>query len=482
MLTYDADMEWDMGSPWYRPTRINHVVSGGEYGWRSGSGKWPAFYEDSLPAGVDIGPGSPTGTVFGTGAKFPEKYQRAFYGNDWTYGTMYAIHCTPQGAGLKMEKEEFVSGKPLPLTDVVINPVDGAMYFAIGGRRSQSALYRVTYAGKESTAPAKPYAVTSEMKQRRELEKLHEDGTGPEAIDKAWPFLSSKDHNLRFAARVAIERQPIALWKDRALAEKDTQASIEALIALARASQPENLQLVGGPLKAEPGASSAPVRDGTPADGAVQQLILTALGRIDFTKLDGDHQLQLIRAYDLAFTRLGKPGAEVLARVTAKFDMVYPTPDSALNRELCQLLTFAGSKTVVAKTLGMIATAKDDIEEIGSADLLARNTGYARAADDVHKSRPNKQQIAFMFALRNATTGWTPELRTAYFGWFPHARTWKGGNSFKGFLENTRKEALEHFAPPAELAKLDEISSENEEVAANYVAPKARAGTTASMT
>ena len=29
MFVYDAVMEWDMGAPWYRPTRINHGVSGG---------------------------------------------------------------------------------------------------------------------------------------------------------------------------------------------------------------------------------------------------------------------------------------------------------------------------------------------------------------------------------------------------------------------------------------------------------------------
>ncbi len=32
MFTYDADMEWDVGAPWYKPTRINHIVPGGEYG------------------------------------------------------------------------------------------------------------------------------------------------------------------------------------------------------------------------------------------------------------------------------------------------------------------------------------------------------------------------------------------------------------------------------------------------------------------
>ena len=35
MFVYDADMEWDMGMPWYRPTRVNHATSGSEFGWRS---------------------------------------------------------------------------------------------------------------------------------------------------------------------------------------------------------------------------------------------------------------------------------------------------------------------------------------------------------------------------------------------------------------------------------------------------------------
>jgi hypothetical protein len=30
LFTYDADMEWDVGAPWYRPTRVCHVVSGAE--------------------------------------------------------------------------------------------------------------------------------------------------------------------------------------------------------------------------------------------------------------------------------------------------------------------------------------------------------------------------------------------------------------------------------------------------------------------
>jgi hypothetical protein len=33
LFTFDADMEWDMNTPWYRPTRVNLVASGAEFGW-----------------------------------------------------------------------------------------------------------------------------------------------------------------------------------------------------------------------------------------------------------------------------------------------------------------------------------------------------------------------------------------------------------------------------------------------------------------
>ncbi len=79
-----------------------------------------------------------------------------------------------------------------------------------------------------------------------------------------------------------------------------------------------------------------------------------------------------------------------------------------------------------------------------------------------------------MFALRNATAGWTPEHRKTFFSWFPRARTWKGGNSFKGFIENIRKDAMATFVPQTELAELDALSNKVEALTAmpNYVAPK----------
>ena len=105
LFTYDADMEYDFNTPWYRPTRINHVVSGGEYGWRNGAGKYPEFYVDNLPATLNIGPGSPTGTTFGYGAKFPAKYQEAFYVLDWSWGKIYAVHLSQRARATPRPKK-----------------------------------------------------------------------------------------------------------------------------------------------------------------------------------------------------------------------------------------------------------------------------------------------------------------------------------------------------------------------------------------
>lgn len=444
LFTYDADMEWDIGSPWYRPTRINHCVSGADYGWRSGSGKWPEHYPDSLPTTVDIGPGSPTGVVSGQGAKFPARYQRAIFANDWTYGTMYAIHLTPKGATYEAKKEEFIFGKPLPLTDVVINPVDGAMYFAIGGRRTQSALYRCVYAGGDSTAKAEPLPLTPEFKLRREMEALHKEGGTPETLAKALPALDHPDRHIRYAARVALEHLPASNWKGQALNLTGPDAIIESVIALARTGQPGD-----------------------------RNELLGQLAKLSSHTLTTDQQLAAIRALQLIIIRLGKPEPEVTAQILEVLDPAFPSKHPMIDRELCATLVALGSTAVVSKTVQLMATATDDYVDIAEKSLLDRNEGYAKAAAAMHESRPNKQQIWYAFCLREATTGWTPDLWRAYFAWFPRTGQWKGGNSFRGFLNNTRTEALANVSDEALRKELDEMSAKLEVAPmANLVMPK----------
>jgi putative heme-binding domain-containing protein len=314
----------------------------------------------------------------------------------------------------------------------VINPKDGAMYVAVGGRRTQSALYRVTYTGTESTTPAKLPAPTEAAKLRRSLEALHGDNVGADAIDTAWPHLASKDRFVRWAARVVLEKQPTDRWADRALAELQPQASIEALIALAR---------VG--------------------DKSLQSKIISSLSRIDFRAQPAELRQPLLRAWQLAFTRMGKPSNEVCATIAAKLEPHFPHADPFVSRELAALLVYLGSTQVVGKIVPLLSVSEPVVvsgEELGGAALIARNDRYGADIANVTNARPDRQQIAYAYVLRNATTGWTPKLRTEYFSWFPRTRNWKGGSSFGGFIQNIRTESLVNVRDRTERAGLDALS------------------------
>lgn len=424
LFAYDADMEWDMGSPWYRPTRVVHATSGSEFGWRSGTGKWPTYYADSLPELIDIGPGSPVGVSFGYGTKFPPRYQRALYICDWTFGTMYALHLTPDGASYTATKEEFVSRTPLPLTDVTV-AADGALYFTVGGRGTQSELFRVTYVGEESTAAVDPRdSEFADLRAlRHELESLHHPSDNPQAVvAKVWPHLGHPDRYLRYAARMALEHQPADVWAERVFAEQDPLRRIHAAVALARQG-----------------------------DAALQGKLLAALGEIDLDSLPESDQLALLRAYQLVFTRMGEPQEEARLSLISKLDPHFPAPSDALNRELSSLLVYLRAPSIVAKTLPLMAQEPNRTAE-DLSDLLARNRGYGTGIAKMLANQPDKQQIHYAFVLRNLKEGWTLEQRIAYFKWFEKARQWSGGASYQGFLQNIDHEAFENASEAERLA------------------------------
>jgi len=156
LFTYDADMEWDIGLPWYRPTRILHVVPGADYGWRNGNAKWPAWVPDSLPAAVDLGPGSPTGVLHGRElSQFPRQWRERLYAADWSYGRVWAVDLTPAGASFRGEGRVFVKGRPLPVTDLDAG-ADGTLYLTSGGRDTPAGLWRIVWTGAPDEAYTRP--------------------------------------------------------------------------------------------------------------------------------------------------------------------------------------------------------------------------------------------------------------------------------------------------------------------------------------
>ncbi len=150
LFTYDSDMEWDLGAPWYRPTRFNHVTPGADFGWRSGWAKWPEYYLDNLPAMANIGPGSPTGMEFYNHNVYPETYRGALFGCDWATGRIHCVRLERSGATYRGKSEVFVAGRPLNATDIAVGP-DGALYFCTGGRGTDGGVYRVRFTGETAS-------------------------------------------------------------------------------------------------------------------------------------------------------------------------------------------------------------------------------------------------------------------------------------------------------------------------------------------
>ncbi|HVJ46807.1 MAG TPA: c-type cytochrome, partial [Luteolibacter sp.] len=410
LFTFDADMEWDFSVPWYRPTRVCEVISGGEYGWRSLSKKWPVRWEDGLPPVTDIGPGSPTGVTFGYGTKFPAKYQNALYVADWSYGKLYAVHLKPDGAGYKADFEEFITANPLPLTDLSVNPKDGAMYFMIGGRRVQSGLYRVTAVSpeKEAAAPAAPPL----LDLRHQLEAFH-GKQDSKAVATAWPYLAHEDRLIRFAARIAVEHQPVSEWKDKALSEKNPRAALTAIMALCRSG--------GG-------------------DKSLLAPVLAALDKIDFKSLKGLDRETYVRDYQLAFSRFGEPEEATRAAVAKKLGALFPTKEPWLDVDLAEVLVFLKDTDVVAKAVPILENAPTQ-----------------------------EEQIAHAKNLRLAKAGWTPDLRERFFKWVClRAPVLKGGASFPKFMEDIKRDAVANLTEEEKSALKTILESKPDEKAPQF--------------
>ena len=417
LFIYDADMEWDIGAPWYRPTRINHGVSGGESGWRATSKKWRKYFPDTVGSVVDIGPGCPTGVIAGTDAKFPTHYRDALFICDWTFATMYSIHLKPNGSSYIGEKREFLSNSDgsLALTDVDIGP-DGSMYFCVGGRGGQSYLYRVSYKGAESTELSKLDTTSKHAKARatrRMLENFH-GSPNAEAVAKAWPYLGSEDYHLRYAARIAVEWQDPKSWAQKAYKEKNDLAAIHALLGLARSD-------LKGSLKPS----------------------INRLLRVDFDKLDKTGKLALLRTYAVIMSRGGKPEAEQVSAVGAQLDAFYPAKDDNLNEELCRVLCYLEHPSVVSKTIALMKTTKAKIPDY-DVEVMKRHAGYGGKILGTMKQdvTPNVLNIHFLFCLKDVQKGWTMKDRKAYLGELQNLMTKKGGNMFTGYIQKIRESAI----------------------------------------
>ena len=168
LFTFDSDGERDVSLPWYRPTRVFQVVTGGHAGWSTRSWKSPHYFADMPPVLAQFGRGSPTGVACYQHNAFGAAYFDSLFVLDWTYGRVLNLQLTAnnqqgsydvrQSVKANLAKGEkkpassseatstFMSGTGqfgFAPTDIEVAP-DGSLLVSVGGRGTRGGIYRVT--------------------------------------------------------------------------------------------------------------------------------------------------------------------------------------------------------------------------------------------------------------------------------------------------------------------------------------------------
>ena len=228
----------------------------------------------------------------------------------------------------------------------------------------------------------------------RQLYEAHHGEVGKDAmktLELAWSGFTSEDRAVRFAARTLLEHQPIETWLKAAELDTHTQTVIEAAVLLARTGEKKH-----------------------------QAGLQARLAKLDFGKLNKEQQLDLLRAYGLAFIRMGPPDEATKKSLAARWSNFYPCSDTELDRELCQMLLYLNAPEAVSKSVKKLLTANTQAD-----------------------------QMFYAYHLRTIKDGWTDADLRAYFGWIQKAESnsgdYTGGGHFKNFLKMVRKEATERL-------------------------------------
>ncbi len=483
LFTQDSDMEWDVGLPWYRPTRVLHVVPGGEYGWRSGWAAWPSYFFDSLPGISNTGRGSPTGLVAYNHVTFPRRYHDSLFVGDWAHGRILNVRLKPDGAGYSATTNVFLEGKPLNITGLAVGP-DGSLYFCTGGRDTEGGVYRVVWNGTtppELTRPGEgieaairqqqldrawarqrvasikqelgdkwdkqigaiaddakrtpkahcraldlmqmvgPFPTTAQLRiisydadtklraKAAYLMGLHADAStqkrliallkdGDPLVERiaceslvragqqaSWaelvPLLKSKDRYLAWAATRALERMPADGWQEQALKADNARTFLQGSLAL----------LVMAPERGTVDAIFA----------RVDKLLAGYLNDADF--------LDLLRVTELALER-GKLCGDDIPSLRKKLAKEYPSADRNMNRELIRLLAFLQDKTVGPRMMAQL-----------DSDLPLE--------DKLH-----------LALYAHFMPNWNTKQKLALLKFYETARTYPGGHSYTGYIENVSRD------------------------------------------
>ncbi|HXG10864.1 MAG TPA: HEAT repeat domain-containing protein [Gemmataceae bacterium] len=484
LFTFDSDMEWDEGLPWYRAVRVCHCPPGADFVWRTGSANTPDYYIDSLPPVLETGRGSPVGVEFYDHVAFPAKYRGALFLADWAIGVIFAVHLERAGASYKGRAERFCVGAPMNVTDLAVGP-DGALYFTMGGRGSQGGVYRIVYSGAKIDPNDKGWLQPLSAWGRASNQQLFDGiakGLGEERFKG---FLLAGV----FARKDGLPTPPERAARMTILQTHNLTIEPDSLQALLRDDSPEvraqAIWMIGiKPIQEASGlliaalkdrdalvrrrACEALIRAGIepPVDAVwpllsdkdrfVRTAARLVLQRIDpkqwadrmMQEKDDHTALEAIIALckinraapyeEPIFRRLQqvKPGDHVPALLdhlrTIQMALIHTSGSAALVQPLAERCwqLFPHRDWRVNRELAILLT------HYRKHGLLNKPV-HAKLLEELLRNKDDRpQQIHYFYCLRLLRDGWTAEQKAQLLAWYEPTATWIGGHSFTPFLEN----------------------------------------------